>query len=71
MALSINSYFFWHVIYKEVLKMKQMTMMCTLKNMHLLNGMKRYLGIEHRDSDNELLEYLRKLAARKIINTFN
>ena len=26
----------------------------------LLNGMKRYLGVEHQDNDNELLEYLRK-----------
>jgi phytoene/squalene synthetase len=28
----------------------------------LLNGMKRYLKIEHQDDDNELLEYLRKQA---------
>jgi hypothetical protein len=26
----------------------------------LLTGMKRYLGIEHQDDDNELLTYLRK-----------
>jgi hypothetical protein len=26
----------------------------------LLNGIKRYLKIEHQDDDNELLEYLRK-----------
>jgi hypothetical protein len=28
----------------------------------LLNGMKRYLRIEHQDDDIELLEYLRKQA---------
>jgi hypothetical protein len=28
----------------------------------LLNGMKRYLKIEHKDDDNELLTYLRKQA---------
>jgi hypothetical protein len=28
----------------------------------LLNGMKRYLKIEHEDDDNELLKYLRKQA---------
>jgi hypothetical protein len=28
----------------------------------LLNGMKRYLRIEHQDDDNELVEYLRKQA---------
>lgn len=28
----------------------------------LLNGMKRYLRIEHQDDDKELLEYLRKQA---------
>jgi hypothetical protein len=28
----------------------------------LLNGMKRYLKIEHQDDDNELLTYLRKQA---------
>jgi hypothetical protein len=28
----------------------------------LLNGMKRYLKIEHQDNDNELLRYLRKQA---------
>ncbi len=28
----------------------------------LLDGMKRYLRIEHQDDDKELLEYLRKQA---------
>ena len=28
----------------------------------LLNGMKRYLKIEHQDDDIELLEYIRKQA---------
>ena len=28
----------------------------------LLNGMKRYLRIEHKDDDIELLEYIRKQA---------
>ena len=28
----------------------------------LLNGMKRYLRIEHQDDDKKLLEYLRKQA---------
>jgi hypothetical protein len=28
----------------------------------LLNGMKRYLRIEHKDDDKELLEYLQKQA---------
>ena len=28
----------------------------------LLNGIKQYLGIEHQDNDDELLEYLRKQA---------
>lgn len=28
----------------------------------LLNGMKRYLRIEHQDDDIELLEYIRKQA---------
>jgi hypothetical protein len=28
----------------------------------LLNGMKRYLKIEHQDDDDELLKYLRKQA---------
>lgn len=28
----------------------------------LLNGMKGYLRIEHKDDDNKLLEYLRKQA---------
>jgi hypothetical protein len=32
------------------------------KSNDLLNGMKRYLGIEHKDDDNELLKYLRKQA---------
>jgi hypothetical protein len=31
-------------------------------NNDLLNGMKRYLKIEHQDDDNELLKYLRKQA---------
>ena len=30
------------------------------KSNDLLNGMKRYLRIEHQDDDKELLEYLRK-----------
>jgi hypothetical protein len=30
------------------------------KSHDLLNGMKRYLKIEHQDDDNELLKYLRK-----------
>jgi|AP2Bu8745762150_1050199.scaffolds.fasta_scaffold02218_1 phytoene/squalene synthetase len=28
----------------------------------LLDGMKKYLRIEHQDDDNELLDYLRKQA---------
>jgi hypothetical protein len=32
------------------------------KSNDLLNGMKRYLNIEHQDDDNELLKYLRKQA---------
>jgi hypothetical protein len=30
------------------------------KSNDLLNGMKRYLKIEHPDDDNELLKYLQK-----------
>jgi hypothetical protein len=29
---------------------------------NLLDGMKKYLRIEHQDDDNELLDYLRKQA---------
>jgi hypothetical protein len=32
------------------------------KSNDLLNGMKRYLGIEHQDDDKELLKYLRQQA---------
>jgi hypothetical protein len=32
------------------------------ENYNLLNGMKRYLRIEHKDDDKELLDYLRKQA---------
>ena len=32
------------------------------KSNDLLNGMKRYLKIEHPDDDNELLKYLQKQA---------
>lgn len=32
------------------------------KSNDLLNGMKRYLRIEHQDDDRELLKYLRKQA---------
>ena len=32
------------------------------KKVDLLNGMKRYLKIEHQDDDIELLEYIRKQA---------
>lgn len=30
------------------------------ENYNLLDGMKRYLRIEHQEDDKELLEYLRK-----------
>jgi hypothetical protein len=30
------------------------------ENYNLLNGMKRYLRIEHKDDDKDLLDYLRK-----------
>ena len=30
------------------------------ENYNLLDGMKRYLRIEHREDDKELLDYLRK-----------
>jgi hypothetical protein len=30
------------------------------ENFNLLNGMKRYLQIEHKDDDKDLLDYLRK-----------
>ena len=32
------------------------------ENYNLLDGMKRYLRIEHQDDDKELLDYLRKQA---------
>ena len=32
------------------------------ENNNLLNGMKRYLRIEHKDGDKDLLDYLRKQA---------
>ena len=32
------------------------------ENYNLLNGMKRYLRIEHKDYDKDLLDYLRKQA---------
>jgi hypothetical protein len=32
------------------------------ENYNLLNGMKRYLRIEHQDDDKDLLDYLRKQA---------
>jgi hypothetical protein len=32
------------------------------ENYNLLNGMKRYLQIEHQDGDEDLLDYLRKQA---------
>jgi hypothetical protein len=32
------------------------------KSNDLLSGMKRYLRIEHKDDDKELMEYLRKQA---------
>ncbi len=32
------------------------------ENYNLLNGMKRYLRIEHKDDDKDLLDYLRKQA---------
>jgi hypothetical protein len=32
------------------------------ENYNLLNGMKRYLRIEHKDDDKDLLDYLRKRA---------
>jgi hypothetical protein len=34
----------------------------TKKSNDLLSGMKRYLRIEHKDDDKELMEYLRKQA---------
>jgi hypothetical protein len=30
------------------------------ENYNLLNGMKRYLRIEHKEDDKDLLDYLRK-----------
>lgn len=36
------------------------------KSKDLLSGMKRYLRIEHKDDDKELLEYLRKQAGLHI-----
>ena len=32
------------------------------ENYSLLNGMKRYLRIEHQENDKDLLDYLRKQA---------
>lgn len=32
------------------------------ENYNLLNGMKRYMRIEHKDDDKDLLDYLRKQA---------
>jgi hypothetical protein len=32
------------------------------ENYYLLDGMKRYLRIEHKDDDKDLLDYLRKRA---------
>jgi len=32
------------------------------ENYNLLDGMKRYLRIEHQDDDKDLLDYLRKQA---------
>ena len=32
------------------------------ENYNLLNGMKRYLRIEHKDDDKDLLDYLQKQA---------
>jgi hypothetical protein len=32
------------------------------ENYNLLKGMKRYLRIEHKDDDKDLLDYLRKQA---------
>jgi hypothetical protein len=32
------------------------------ENYNLLNGMKRYLRIEHKEDDKDLLDYLRKQA---------
>ena len=32
------------------------------ENYNLLDGMKRYLRIEHQDDDNKVLDYLRKQA---------
>jgi hypothetical protein len=34
----------------------------SIENYNLLDGMKRYLRIEHQDDDKELLDYLRKQA---------
>lgn len=34
----------------------------TKENYNLLNGIKRYLRIEHKDDDKDLLDYLRKQA---------
>lgn len=36
------------------------------ENYNLLNGMKRYLRIEHKDDDKDLLDYLRKQATSGI-----
>ena len=34
----------------------------SIENYNLLNGIKRYLRIEHKDDDKDLLDYLRKQA---------
>jgi hypothetical protein len=43
--------------------LNQVNRFSVLKEVYdLLDGMKRYLRIEHQDDDKELLEYLRKQA---------
>jgi hypothetical protein len=34
----------------------------SIENYNLLDGMKRYLRIEHKEDDKDLLDYLRKQA---------
>ena len=41
---------------------KQVIQFSVLRVSDLLDGMKRYLRIEHHDDDKELLEYLRNQA---------
>ena len=36
------------------------------ENFNLLDGMKRYLRIEHREDDKDLLDYLRKQAGLRL-----